>query len=270
MTQERRKSRRRLLRTSAATIGLASMAGCASLLDLGGSDEDDLRSISVGETREGYVDQGDGNDPEYGDLAEPVSLDADGGQGVEIAMESSEFDTFLLMTASNGRLVGQNDDGPSSGTDSLIRLVTPESGSYTIWAGSLSGDATGGYTLSVEAADLPTDGADLQSIAYGESHEGHVEYGDGRDPAYGDLAEPVEFEGEAGDDVEIEMTSRTFDTYLVLSGPGGDPIAEGDDGAGGTDSLLTASLSEDGTHTVWAGSFSGDATGGYTLSLERG
>lgn len=65
------------------------------------------------------------------------------------------------------------------------------------------------------------------------------------------------------------MRSDAYDPYVVLSGPEGDTIHEQDDGGEDFDTQFTATLPEDGTYTIWAGSSSGTATGQFTLALER-
>jgi hypothetical protein len=64
------------------------------------------------------------------------------------------------------------------------------------------------------------------------------------------------------------MNSQDFDTYLVLTDENDEFVAEDDDGGPGLNSLLDIELDEDIVYTIWAGSFSGEATGDYELDLE--
>jgi plastocyanin len=227
---------------------------------------EDLRSIAYGETKTGAIDAADGTAPEYGGLAEPVSFDGEEGDTVEITMTSEEFDTYLVLADPDGTVVAQNDDGAGS-LDSRIVHTLSQSGSYTIWCSSFSENATGTYELSL--ATVSEEQLDLESIAYGETREGFVDATDGNAPEYGGLAEPVTFEGEEGDPVEITMTSEVFDTYLVLEDPDGNVVAQNDDGAESFNSRITRTLSQSGTYTIWCSSYSEDATGTYQLTLER-
>jgi hypothetical protein len=107
-------------------------------------------------------------------------------------------------------------------------------------------------------------------LAYGDTVEGSITNDGPRDPKYDDLCATHSFEGSGGDTVEIRMTSEEVDPYLILTGPGGDDVvAEDDDGASGLNSEMVVDLPSDGVYTIWAGSFSGDATGSYTLSLSQ-
>lgn len=280
--------------TGLAAVSLG-VSGCAEMTGGGGNDEEDeedeqeedeesegtetdttaadgqsvrdLRSISIGETRDGYIDEDDGNDPVSGDLAEPVTLRASSDTAVGITMESEEFDTYLILEGDNRQILARDDDG-AGGLNSRIDIQVSQGTSYTIWAGSLDGDATGSYTLSVSSVE-PEDQPDLQSISVGESKEGYIDIGDGRDPYRDSLAEPVELRGTAGTGVTISLESENIDTYLVLTGPDGSVVGENDDGGSGFDSQLTTTLSQTGAYTIWAGSFSGDATGAYTLSVSE-
>lgn len=262
---------------------LVASAGCTTVLDEvansasgGGSD---LDRISYGSTSEGHIDKGDGRDPEYNDIAEPVEFDGQAGDRVSVIMVSEAVDAFLVLTGPDGAPIADNDDG-AGGTDSRVEATLPSTGTYTIWAGSISGDATGAYTLTLSRLEeqatttATTDdssggGGDLRRIAYGQTREGYVDSADGRDPEYSDVAEPVQFDGQAGDSVSVVQQSGTFDPYLVLAGPNGSTVATNDDGAGGTNSRIDATLPSTGAYTIWAGSLSGDATGAYTLTLSR-
>jgi hypothetical protein len=180
-------------------------------------------------------------------------------------MVSESFDTYLVSQAPDGNVVAQNDDRPSDLNSRIVDSL-PQSGTYTIWCSSYSEDATGDFELTLEEAE---DGENLRSIAYGETKEGFVDAADGTAPEYGGLAEPVTFEGEEGDPVEITMTSEAFDTYLVLAGPDGNVVAQNDDRSGDLNSRIDYTLTQSGTFTIWCSSYSESATGSYELTLER-
>lgn len=114
-----------------------------------------------------------------------------------------------------------------------------------------------------------TDAADLRQIAYGETKEGFVHEDDGTDPEYGDVAEPVTFDGSTGDAVTITMEAPNMSAYLVLEGPSGGVVDEHQRGEGPT-SIIERTLQASGTYTIWVGSTSGQETGPYTLTLQRG
>ena len=74
------------------------------------------------------------------------------------------------------------------------------------------------------------------------------------------------FEGQAGQNVQIEMESEAFDTYLILLAPDGSRLAENDD-AVRTNSRITITLPTTGTYLLWANSYAAGETGNYRLTI---
>ena len=76
------------------------------------------------------------------------------------------------------------------------------------------------------------------------------------------------FNGVAGQQVAITMTSTAFDTFLFLIGIDASTIATNDDiSPGNTNSGIVFTLSETGTYVIGANSFPPNQFGGYTLTL---
>jgi tetratricopeptide (TPR) repeat protein len=76
------------------------------------------------------------------------------------------------------------------------------------------------------------------------------------------------FEGQAGEAISIELVSEAFDTYLILLGPDEQPLAEDDDGNGGTNSRIVVTLPTTGTYQMVASSYAAGETGPYTLTWQ--
>ena len=106
-------------------------------------------------------------------------------------------------------------------------------------------------------------------LEYGDQIEDEITEGSPEDPIYDGLAEDHTFQGSDGDDVEIEMMSRDFDTYILLTEGDDEFVAEDNDGGPTFNSNLQTKLPGDGVYTIWAGSFSGEATGEYELELDE-
>jgi hypothetical protein len=226
-----------------------------------GSAPTDLRSISVGQTRTGELDSGDPNENRFRGYYEPVSLDADAGQYLDIEM-TSQGDTYLFLLDPSGQVVAENDD--FDGLNSRIEYETRESGEYTIIATSFSEDATFEYQLSVREGSAP---ADLRSISIGESRTGELDSGDPRSSAFRGYYEPVSLEVDSRTTVDIEMTSGD-DTYLYLLDDNDQVIGENDDYSG-LDSAITGIRLDSGRYTIIATSFSSTATFEYDLSVRQ-
>ncbi len=80
------------------------------------------------------------------------------------------------------------------------------------------------------------------------------------------------FSGVSGQQIAIQLSSSTFDTYLYLKNASGGVLSSNDDGGGGSNSRIPASsgyftLPATGTYTIEVSSYSGSTTGAYTLSL---
>lgn len=94
----------------------------------------------------------------------------------------------------------------------------------------------------------------------------------GRNFKDGSYVDVVVLRGEAGDFVELALTSGTFDTYLTLFAPDGSVVAANDDDwtGGGTDSTIRATLPATGTYVVVVSGYSEYDLGPYTLTLQGG
>lgn len=78
------------------------------------------------------------------------------------------------------------------------------------------------------------------------------------------------FDGRAGQKVVIEMTSRNFDSYLILIAPGGSNNIQSDgitDRPGASFTSITTLLPEDGTYLLLANSLRSGAIGPYSLRV---
>lgn len=99
----------------------------------------------------GHLDDNDpqGDDESYFDY---WTYQGHSGERLKITMASDAFDTYVSIgTVSNGTFteISSNDDGPE-GTNSLLEVTLPSTGTFTIRAKALSGENEGEYTLKVE------------------------------------------------------------------------------------------------------------------------
>lgn len=229
----------------------------------GGAGGADLRSIEAGQTRQGELDEDDPQASFMRGYFEPVTFQGESGQSVTIDMQSDEGDTYLFLYDPAGNRVAENDD--FDGLNSQISTTFESDGEYTIVATSFLEDATFDYELSLSTGGS-VEAVDLREISYGESRNGSIDSSDPSSATYRGNYEPVSFEGSAGDNVTIDMTSDD-DTYLILLGPDGTVVAENDDYEG-LDSRIETGLPSDGTYTIVATSYDDDETFPYELTLE--
>lgn len=198
------------------------------------------------------------------------------GETVTLTMRSGDFDAYLNVGTLEGAdfvMVDFDDDG-GGGTDARLTVTVDGSGLFAIRANALSEGQTGSYTLAVETAGATGTGAPaaLRPIAAGQIVEGALGPGDPRldDGSYYHL---YRYQGTAGESLVITMRSGAVDAYLASGTMVGASFVEDgsdDDGAGGTDALLSVTVGADGVLVIRAGSFGADDEGGYTLSVQPG
>jgi len=76
-----------------------------------------------------------------------------------------------------------------------------------------------------------------------------------------------EFQGQAGQNVVIEMNSQQVDPYMILFDPQGRQIADDDDSGGGKNALIRTRLPLTGTYTLYVNSYEAGKIGSYTLAI---
>lgn len=197
------------------------------------------------------------NEPIQGSLSEnqltaEYTFKGVAGSTVTITLSSRRFDAYLTLQDSNGTEVGSNDDFGGS-LDSNLSTILPDDDTYTIVVGSADGSGTGNYELTLSYIRVET-------IEYGEVVEGEITEATPR--------VQYQFEGQAGDNVLISLTSSSFDTFLHLADSSNFDLITDDDGGDGTNSLIAGyELPQTGTYFITVRPYSELATGEYTLQI---
>jgi hypothetical protein len=268
--------------------GGRAIASGSFVVTLNFAREADGGAIASGETVIGEVSEG-ANGPAY-------TFTGDAGQRVTIDLASDAFDPFVILFGPNGQqIISDDDSGPSlyARIDSFELL---ESGEYTIEVDGFRGptgqrEISGAYTLTLTFVDgeaevfqptgtpedataeptTPPDATpegetgDAPAVTYGQTFEGEL-------TTDAQTAE-VQFEGGAGDVLDITLDSDDFDPNITVVAPSGEEIASDDDSGPGVNSLITGlELPEDGTYTVVIDGYRGasgdrEISGAYTLTL---
>lgn len=78
-----------------------------------------------------------------GSFARDYLVSLQKGDQVAIDLTSENFDTVVTLMTLNGSTLGENDDGPDGGTNSLLFMRIPQSGSYIVRVQAF-GQAKGG------------------------------------------------------------------------------------------------------------------------------
>ncbi|MEZ0471251.1 PPC domain-containing protein [Luteimonas salinilitoris] len=104
--------------------------------------------LTPGRAIEGALQASD-RSSDSGGRSHDYALDLDAGQLVAISAKSEDFDTVLILFGPDGDRVAENDDKEGGGTDSLLVVSAPATGTYTVRLNSLPmGEGhTGDYSL---------------------------------------------------------------------------------------------------------------------------
>ena len=202
-----------------------------------------------------------------GEFADRYEFDALPGQRVTVDLQSPDFDTYVILIDPRGEQE-ENDDTDRPG-HSVVEADITEAGTYAVLVTSYSEGETGGYELRLDfggESSGPVAGRDVVRIAPGDEMTGRLEEGDGQ-LAYGAYRDLFVFEGSAGQQVQVDMQSAEFDTYLRMVTPAGDTLRNDDFERSSERSRIELALEQTGRYRIMATSYSGGLTGRYSLSL---
>jgi uncharacterized protein (TIGR03437 family) len=196
---------------------------------------------------------------------------------VAFDLRSSLFDATVLLYQRNTdgslTLIAADDDlgglgdGDQVNGNALLLTVLPASSDYVVFVTSSAEapDATGGYLLRLI-------GNAVQPISFGANLTAAIS-GSDLSTSAGDYLDAYWFTGAKDDNVQIRMSSASFDSFLLLNQNNGQIVTFDDNSGGGTagqDSLITTTLPATGIYVIVATPFAPLRFGGYTLSLTRG
>jgi hypothetical protein len=249
---------------------LADVTGSFTLTVQGGAPttaSGGPRSVRVGETVAGRLQE---STPTLGDGShyDAYVIDATAGSRLFVTMTSTDFDTYLRWGPSTASFEATDyDDDGGGGTNSRLEIDVSSSGRYVIQANSFGADATGTYTLSVTSTTAG--GTTLPSITLGQTLSARLE---SSDPTLSDNShyELYAYRGRAGEQVLVTMRSGDFDAYLAVGSMAGESFESdqtNDDGGGGTDAQVLATLGADGVLAIRANSLRAAETGAFTLNV---
>lgn len=195
------------------------------------------------------------------------------GQRLVATLNSTDFDTYLIV----GRVVGplmdelKSDDDSGDDTNSRLRFTVPADGTYLVVAQSFSEDGAGAFSVELQPAPQPTTGQP-RPVTPGTPVTGELTETDWTEEENDRLYDVWTFRGRSGQRITARMESTDFDTYLnlgqVQNGEFTSLSTDDDGGEEGTNSRLTHVLTEDGEYAIRASSF-GDQGGAYTLRVEE-
>jgi hypothetical protein len=265
----------------AATTALTVLAQPAAAFPAGTltSAQDGAGVIRPGQSVQGELRRGD-ETLDSGEYSDTWTFRVRAGETYEVALSASAFDPYLMVRGPGG-LSEDNDDDPAArgSRDSRLRFTAPAAGEVEIAATSYEPGETGGYRLTLAAAeagaarpDVADADADASgSIAVGRTIGGDLANGDEQLES-GEFIDTWTLRGRRGQQLDIRLTSGDFDPYLMVRGPG-DFSSDNDDDAAveeSRDSRLLITLPADGDYDISATSYAADERGSYRLAVLDG
>ncbi len=215
---------------------------------------------------------GDGSGRTY--FFDAYSFTANAQTGLALDVRSKAFDAAALLyrKGANGALtliaadddLGGLGDGNIDNSDALL-LTVVAAGDYVLFVTSAddSPNAVGGYSVKLL-------GNAVQPLSYGANLTNANIGGTDLRTSGGTLLDAYWFAGVQSELAQIKMSSTSFDSFLLLNTNDGETIATDDNGGGGLDAQISKTLPASGIYVVIATPFALNATGNYSLTLDRG
>jgi hypothetical protein len=234
--------------------------------DDAGGDASTRARVAVGRTSNGNI--------EYEGDIDWYRLSARTGNRYNITLagagEGGLGDPVLRVLDRDGNVLAENDDADGS-LNSALQFIPAANGDVFIEARGYGDGYTGGYALDVSAERLPRDNVGNSTSTGGRINAGQTINGTLDFPSDADWYRVRLTEGESYRfTLDASGDSPIGDPLIRLRDSRGEEVAVDDDGGDGLNSYLEFTASSTGTYYVEASSFTGDATGGYTLAARTG
>ncbi|MDJ0908768.1 MAG: caspase family protein [Woeseiaceae bacterium] len=199
------------------------------------------------------------------------------GERVDIDLTSSDFDTYLILVTPSYEQI-ENDDWNGDTSRSFIQADLTEPGTYRVVVTSFEPGERGAYRMTMSpssdviAADYqaPDDGGaqissrDSIELTIGRRTEGVLSSDDAL-LVNGEYNDVYVFDANAGEDIEIDLQSAEFDTYLVVESPSGQTFENDDFNSNTAQSVVRLTARESGRYRVMVTSYAAREMGQYEL-----
>ncbi|HIK46533.1 MAG TPA: trypsin-like peptidase domain-containing protein [Leptolyngbyaceae cyanobacterium M65_K2018_010] len=249
--------------TDAVQTFLAAVrAGTASTTaaGVGRSDREPTPITINGPTVQGQLDDKSNILPD-GSYYNPYIFEGQAGQVITVEMTSSDVDSFLILLAPEREDIFVQDDDSGGNYNARLTVQLPYTGSYLIFANAFAEGETGRYQLRL--SDQRATG-----LSYLLQQQGRLGPGD-RTLSDGSYFQEFSFQGRAGQQGVLRLSSPDFDTYLLLIDRNQALIAENDDAdRNTTDSELIVTLPYDGMYTIVVNAFDRTGQGEFSLTVQ--
>lgn len=205
-----------------------------------------------------------------GELMDSYSVRIKAGQWIRVELHSTDFDPYLILRMPGGT-ASQNDDAVEYDEEnSQILFHATQAGQYEIAVTTYKPNEDGAYALTYEVSDaelLAVRNPRFEVTARTEK-TGTLASGD-RALTTGELMDAYPVHLRAGQEIRIHLHSDSFDPYLVLKKPEGEP-EQNDDATQGDlhNSEIIFRAEEEGQYAILVTTYDSGEAGAYTLTYE--
>ena len=244
----------------------------------GGSGNSGDQPIAIGQSITGSLSDNDRR-LGSGEAVDYYSFNARRGQSFDLTLQSSAFDSYLLVRGPGGLSEDNDDDqGGRNSRDARVRFTAAEDGPIRIGATSFREGERGSYRLTLrptggDYAPPPSttnNSGSTGTLRIGSQINGRLTTSDTQ-LSSGEYSDRYTLEGRAGQIVDLQLTASDFDAFVQINGPDGFVQSNDDDYSGNTrNSRLVVRLPSNGRYTVMATSYAARETGSYTLNVRQG
>lgn len=188
-------------------------------------------------------------------------------QRIVIAAESSAFDAYVYLLDGTNKVLMEDDDGGEGAASRIPSLggsfALPYTGTYALEVTSSGLAAVGDFRLAACPGQTPI------ALQAGQTVSGTLTLQSCLSTQF--YTQLYSFQGVAGQQAAITMTSTAIDSYLIVTAPGGTVVGEDDDSGGNLNARVPGfgflTLPQSGTYVIEASTWVPFQTGGFTLSL---
>jgi hypothetical protein len=197
------------------------------------------------------------------------------GQSVQIDMQSTTIDSYLILQDQNGQQLSYNDDG-GGGLNSRITYTLPYAGIFRVMTMSYgtSGNVFGPYTLSISGGGqmgqpmiqpMANASGVVGTIGVGQQAQGVLSMGDAR---YDNKPfQAYNFQCTAGLSFQLNILS-SWDNYALVFDPMGNVVARDDDTGEGLNAQINYTCPMNGVYRLAVSVYSTSTTPGqYTMQV---
>ncbi|MEO0556999.1 MAG: hypothetical protein AAF170_02325 [Bacteroidota bacterium] len=172
---------------------------------------------------------------------------------ISIAMESEDFDTYLIVRGPSGEeWINDDYDGDRN---AFVEMIAEEGGTYTIWASGFGSQDMGDYTVVI----------DRMGVVDMDITEGRLDYKD-EQTIKGEFVDTHMIELAEGGTYVVELLSLGFDGFLYVKSPSGEEWRN-DDAGTTTLSRIGPVEGERGEWTVAVTTVQPNGVGAYDLRI---